>query len=142
MQFDPENPIVKICVEGMDMEGRGQPDNARLLFMKAWNDAETIVEKITAAHFVARHQNSVIDKLKWDETALDLAKTTDDTAIKMLFPSLHLNVGKCYEDLKDYEQAHTHYELALSFSNQLLDDGYGNMIKGGIRMGIERLSKI
>jgi hypothetical protein len=31
------------------------------------------------------------------------------------------------------------YELALSFTLHLSDDGYGNLIKGGILNGIERI---
>jgi rifampin ADP-ribosylating transferase len=57
------------------------------------------------------------------------------------FPSLYLNIAKCYEDLNDLGNAKRNYELALSFSNLLPDDGYGNMIKGGIKNGIERVTK-
>jgi hypothetical protein len=79
--------------------------------------------------------------LKWDETALRLALKIDSDTVKGTFPSLFLNVAKCYEDLNDPDNAKRNYELALSYSNLLPDNGYGKMIKGGIMSGIERGSK-
>jgi rifampin ADP-ribosylating transferase len=139
MQFDPNNKIVKLCTQGMDMEGKGNQDEASQYFLQAWNEATNDFEKFTAAHYVARHQKSVADKLKWDETALQLALKINDDAIKETYPSLYLNIAKCYEDLNDFDNAKKNYQLALSFTNLLPDNGYGNMIKGGIMNGIERV---
>lgn len=141
MEFDPNNNIVKLCAEGMDMEGKGNNEKASKLFLQAWNEATNDFEKFTAAHYVARHQKSVAGKLKWDETALQLALKINNDTVKGTFPSLYLNIAKCYEDLNDLDNAKKDYELALSFSNQLPDNGYGNMIKSGIMKGIERVSK-
>ncbi len=138
MQFDSDNTIVKLCAEGMNLEGEGKPLEASLLFKKAWNEAATDFEKFIAAHYVARHQNSINDKLKWDELALHFALNAPDS--KGAYPSLYLNIGKCYEDLKDFTNARKNYQLALSFSDSLHDDGYGKMIKGGILSGIERIN--
>ena len=141
MQIDPNNNVVKLCTQGMAMEGQGKPEEASKLFIKAWNEGANDFEKFTAAHYVARHQKSVADKLKWDETALQLALKIDDNAVKEAFPSLYLNIGKCYEDLNDFDKAKTNYQLALSFTHVLPDNGYANMIKGGITKGIERVTK-
>jgi tetratricopeptide (TPR) repeat protein len=141
MEFDPNNNVVKICAQGMEMEGKGKPEEAKNLFIQAWDEASNDFEKFTAAHYVARHQNSVKDKLKWDETALQFALKINDNTIKGTYPSLYLNIAKCYEDLNDFENARKNYEYALSFSDQLPDDGYGKMIKGGITNGLERLAK-
>lgn len=141
MEFDPNNNIVKLCAEGMDMEGKGNKEEASKLFLQAWNGATNDFEKFTAAHYVARHQKSVAGKLKWDETALQLALKINNDTVKGTFPSLYLNIAKCYEDLNDLDNAKKNYELGLSFSNQLPDNGYGNMIKSGIMKGIERVSK-
>jgi len=141
MQFDPDNKIVKLCVQGMDMEGEGNQEEAGNLFLQAWNEATNDFEKFTAAHYVARHQKRIEDKLKWDETSLQLALKINDTTIKGAYPSLYLNIAKCYEDLNDLANAKNNYELALSFTNLLADNGYGNMIKGGIMNGIERMKK-
>ena len=139
MQFDPENHIVKLCATGMNLEGEGKNEEALQLFLQAWAEAANDLEKFISAHYVARQQKSVNDKLKWDETALKLALEIDDADIKGIYPSLYLNVGKCYEDMDDLENAKNNYELALSFTKFLGDDGYGKMIKGGIANGLGRI---
>jgi rifampin ADP-ribosylating transferase len=140
MEFDPNNKVIMLCAQGMDLESKGQPDGASQLFQQAWNAAENDFEKFTAAHYVARHQPTTADKLKWDETALNLALSMNDDTVKANYPSLYLNIAKCHEDLDDIENAGKNYQLALSFANQLPDDGYGNMIKAGITNGLRRIS--
>ncbi len=141
MQFDPNNKIVQLCAEGMEAEGKGHAERASQLFQQAWDAASDDFEKFTAAHYVARHQKTVADKLKWDETCLQHALKLDDETMKGTYPSLYLNIGKCYEDLDEFDQAKKHYQLALSFANFLPGDGYGKMIKLGIINGIERVSQ-
>jgi len=141
MEFDPNNNVVKLCAQGMDMEGKGKPGEATKLFLQAWNEATNDFEKFTAAHYVARHQKSVNHKLKWDEAALQLALKINNDTVKGTLPSLYLNIAKCYEDLNDLDNAKKNYDLALSFANFLPDNGYGNMVKGGIMKGIERVTK-
>jgi tetratricopeptide (TPR) repeat protein len=141
MEFDPTNNVVKLCAQGMDMEGKGKPEEATKLFLQGWNEATNDFEKFTAAHYVARHQKSVNDKLKWDETALQLALKINNDTVKGTFPSLYLNIAKCYEDLNDLDNAKKNYDLALSFANLLPDNGYGNMVKGGIMKGIARVTE-
>ncbi len=139
MQFDPDNNIVKLCAKGMSMEGEGKKEEAFRLFQLAWDQASNDLEKFTAAHYVARHQVSVEDKLKWDEKALNSALKIDDDRIKGSYPSLYLNIAKCYEDLGLFTKAKENYELARSFVDYLADDGYAKMIKSGIANGIERV---
>ncbi|MES2764185.1 MAG: tetratricopeptide repeat protein [Bacteroidota bacterium] len=140
MHFDPDNHVNKLCAQGMGEEAAGRPEEAAKLFDQAWNEATTDFEKFTAAHYVARHQKTIADKLKWDETALHLALKINDEKMKSTYPSLYLNIAKCYEDLKDFDNAKKNYQLALSFSNLLPDDGYGNMIRSGITNGINRVT--
>lgn len=87
----------------------------------------------------ARHQKSVIEKLKWDKKALDFALKIDDESVKGAYPSLYLNIAKAYEDMEDFDSAKEHYQIAFSYTEFLLEDGYGAMIKGGIANGLERL---
>ena len=139
MHFDTNNKIVKLCSEGMELEGRGRKEDALILFQQAWDEATNDFEKFTAAHYVARHQENIADKLKWDETALQLALKINEDNVKGALPSLYLNIAKCHEDLNDFQNAKINYKLALSFSSLLPDNGYGNMIKGGIKNGIDRV---
>ncbi|HEX3080031.1 MAG TPA: rRNA adenine methyltransferase [Puia sp.] len=141
MQFDPENKIVKLCAEGMAAEGLGHEEKAMNLFTCAWNESSTDFEKFTSAHFLARHQKTITEKLIWDETALDHAIKMNDESVNGSLPSLLLNIGKCHEDLNNFELARSYFLRAHSYINFLPNDGYGKMIKSGIVAGIERMNQ-
>jgi tetratricopeptide (TPR) repeat protein len=141
MQFDPNNKIVKLCAEGMTLEGEGKKEEALRLFLQAWGESTNDFEKFTSAHYIARHQKSIAEKLQWDETALNLALKIKDRNMNEVHPSLYLNIAKCYEDLEDLDNAKKNYQLAFSFTNFLPDEGYGKMIKTGIANGITRITK-
>ena len=123
MEFDPRNNVVKLCVQGMDMEEKGKPEEASRLFLQAWNEATNDFEKFIAAHYVARHQKNVSDKLKWLETALQFALKINSASVKGAFPSLYLNIAKCYENLGDFDNAKKNHELAISFTEKPSDNG-------------------
>ncbi len=141
MQFDPNNKIVKLSAEGMNFEGKGEAEEAHQMFQKDWEEASNSFEKFIAAHYTARHQSNVTDKLKWDETALHVALQIKDESMKGYYPSLYLNIAKCYEDLNNLKKAKENFQLAQSFTYNLQNDGYGNMIRSGIKNGIERLTR-
>ena len=141
MQFDPNNKVIQRCAQGMEMEVKQKPDEAKVLFLQAWSEASTNLEKFTAAHYVARHQASVQEKLNWDKTALSFALKINDEGMKANYPSLYLNIAKCYEDLEDFDKARKNYRLALSYVEQLPGNSYGQMIRSGIENGIKRLSE-
>jgi tetratricopeptide (TPR) repeat protein len=139
MHLEPDNKIVKLCAQGMDLEGEGKNEEASKVFLQAWEQASDDKEKFTAAHYVARHQQSVADKLAWDEIAMNLALAIKDDSVKGAYPSLYLNIAKGYEDLNEFEKATKNYEMALTYINFLYEDGYGKMIKGGVENGLERI---
>lgn len=134
MRFDPENPVNQLCAQGM-MEV--EPETARVLFQQAWDQARSDAEKFTAAHYLARQQPTIADKLRWDELALEYALRVADAP--EVYPSLYLNIAKGHEDLGDLIQAKTNYEMALSYTDVLPDDGYSHMIRGGIQNGLARI---
>src|SRR5436190_4257294 len=115
MEFNPNNNVVKLCLQGMGMEEIGKPEGASKLFLQAWNEATNDFEKFIAAHFVARHQKNVSDKLKWFEAALQFALNINDDSVNSAFPSLYSNIAKCYEELIDLDNAKKNYELTNSF---------------------------
>lgn len=123
MEFSPFNPIVKLCLQGMDMETKGKPEEALNLFLQAWNEATNDFEKYLTAHYVAKHQPTVSDTLKWLETALQFALKTNDDTVQSAFPSLYTNIANCYEALNSPDKAKEHVELALSFKNNPSDKG-------------------
>jgi rifampin ADP-ribosylating transferase len=136
MEFNPNNNVIKLCLQGMDLEEKGKPEEASRLFLQAWNEATNDFERFTAAYYVARHQKNVSDKLKWCETALQFALKINNDAVKGAFPSLYLNIAKCYEDLGDLDNAKKNYELAISFKDKLSDNGpFYHGTKANLRVG-------
>lgn len=123
MEFSPNNNIVKCCIQGMAMEENGKPYEARKLFLEAWNEATNDFEKFLAAHYVARHQNKVSDKLSWLETALQYGLKVNDDSVKSAFPSLYSKIAECYEKLNDTDNIKKNYDLAISFKGNPSDRG-------------------
>ena len=136
MEFNPNNNVIKLCIEGMNMEEKGEPGEASKLFLRAWNEATNDFEKFTAAYYVARHQENSSEKLQWLETALQFAIKINDDSVKSAFPSLYSNIAKCYEDLNDNDNAKINYELANSFRNNPSDKGpFYHGTKADMRIG-------
>ena len=123
MEFNPNNNVVKLCLQGMGLEEKGKPEEASRLFLQAWNEATNDFEKFIAAHYVARHQKNASDKLKYLETALQLALKINNDSVNGALASLYVSIAKCYEDLNDLNKAKKNYELANSFTNKPSDNG-------------------
>src|SRR3982751_6832247 len=123
MEFNPSNNVIQLCVQGMGMEEKGEPDEASRLFLQAWNESTNDFEKFTAAYYVARHQETVRDELEWLETSLQFALRINDVTVKAAFPPLYSNIAKCYEDLNDLDNAKKNHELADSFTDDPSDNG-------------------
>jgi len=140
MQFDPSNKIIQLCAEGMEAEGKGGFEAAKKLFLEAWEQSTTDFEKFTASHYLGRNQKHIEEELKWNTESLRLAGLINEDSMKAYFPSLHLNTGKTYEKLNDIEMAKQHYTSAANFTKYLPDDGYGNMIRIGIREALKRVT--
>src|SRR5215510_532162 len=123
MEFSPDNNVVRLCIQAMALEEKGEAEEAKRLFLQAWNESTNHFEKFIAAYYVARHQESIPDKLRWHETALQLALRIGDEAVSAAYPSLYTNIAKCYEDLNDLDSAKKNYELAASFTGKPSDNG-------------------
>jgi len=123
MEFNPNNKVVKLCLQGMDMEEKGKTEESIRLFLQAWKETTNDLEKFIAAHYVARYQKNVSGKLKWLETALQFALKINRDTVESAFPSLYLNIAKCYEELGDLNNAKKNYELATSFKDKPTDKG-------------------
>ena len=123
MEFSPGNNVVRLCLQGMDLEEKGDNKGASRLFIQAWNEATNDFERFIAAHYVSRHQKHVADRLKWFKTALDLALKINDESVRATFPSLYSNIARCYKQLGDPDNAKKNHELAASFKNTPSDTG-------------------
>lgn len=123
MEFDPRNNVVQLCVQGTEREARGERDEARTLFLRAWNEATNDFERFTAAHFVARCQTDLRERLRWLERAIELASNMDDITAKSALPSLHTSIASAHRELGDDESASKDYALAAALAQAPADEG-------------------
>lgn len=123
MEFNPSNPIIQLCIRGMDMEEKEKYEDAGRVFTQAYEEAANDFEKYLAAFYLARHQRNVADKLKWFETALQIALQVNDDSVKGALSSLHANIAQCYDELGDADNAKKHNGLAVSLRADPTDKG-------------------
>lgn len=138
--MDPENHVVKLCAAGMEAEFAGRVDDARRLFDEAWDAAQDDYEACIAAHYVARHQPTFADNLRWNEVALAHANAADGEQVRDFYPSLYLNLGHSYEVNGDLSAARLHYELAAERAGALAAGPYGDMVRRGVANALLRIA--
>jgi tetratricopeptide (TPR) repeat protein len=110
--MDLNNQVIKLCIEGTQLEFRGERDGARELYQKAWNSAFDDFEACIAAHYLGHLEDDPERKLQWDEVALEKADSCNNEEVKEFYPSLYLNLGRSHELLGNQEEAQKFYDLA------------------------------
>ena len=110
--MDLDNPVVKLCTEGSRAEFEGRTDDARKLFVQAWEASTDDYDACVAAHYVARYQTNPQDTLRWNQEALTRADAVGDDRVQSFYPSLYLNMGHSYEVLGNLAEARRYYKLA------------------------------
>jgi hypothetical protein len=136
MNFNPNSPVVQLCMQGMEREGKAEPEEARRLFLQAWSEAGNDYERFLAAHFVARLQANADDKLQWLQVALQFALKVNDESVAAALPALYSTIAECQEDLGDRANAKTSHELAISSTHAPADRGpFYHGTKAGLRIG-------
>ena len=142
--MDENNPVMKLCAEGMQAEGEGRSEAARQLYERAWVESSDDFEASAAAHYLARQRPSAEETFRWNEEALkraDSAGTAGDERVEIFYPSLYLNMGNSHEVLGDLDAARRCYETAAKSAEDLPDDGYGNLVRRGIEGGLGRIGR-
>lgn len=112
--MDENNPVVQLCVKGTQAEFQGKPEEAHTLYQKAWEAASNDFEACVAAHYVARFQVDPVEKLRWNQIALEKAEAIKDGSVKSFYPSLYINLGQSYELVGNTTEAKRYYDLAAS----------------------------
>jgi hypothetical protein len=123
MEFSPNNNVVKLCLQGMAAEGKGQRKEAASLYSQAWNNATYDFEKFLSAYFFARSQDDVSKKLAWLEKALHIALKINDDTVQSAFPPLYSLISACHQELGDPAQAEKFQKLAAAFDDTPRDQG-------------------
>ncbi|MEO6060589.1 MAG: hypothetical protein ABIQ99_01470 [Thermoflexales bacterium] len=110
--MDLNNPIVQLCAEGTQAEIDGRIDDAKALFVRAWESARDDFEACVAAHYVARRQDNPEETLRWNEVALARANAAADDRVQPFYPSLYVNLGHAHEMLGNLPEARRFYKMA------------------------------
>jgi tetratricopeptide (TPR) repeat protein len=137
--MDPNNPVVKLCAQGIDVEMKGHRDEARSLYRQAWELRQTDVDACIVAHYLARHQETPAETLWWNELALTHALRASGDEIRSFYPSLYLNLGKSYEDLGDLSRARELYEQGERSITDVPVGGYGDVVRQGLHNALHRV---
>ena len=110
--MDTNNTVVKLCIEGTRAEFEGRIDDARALYLQAWQASTNDYEACIAAHYIAQHQTNPQDTLVWNQKALARADAVGDDRVSSFYPSLYVNLGHAYEMLGNQSEAERYYKLA------------------------------
>jgi tetratricopeptide (TPR) repeat protein len=116
--IDPNNPVIRLCMEGTQAEFDGRLDDARSLYRQAWETAQDDYEACVAAHYVARFQEEPEEILHWNQVALDRANAVLGDRVQSFYPSLYLNMGSSYEKLGRMDEAQHYYDMAAALGAQ------------------------
>jgi tetratricopeptide (TPR) repeat protein len=138
--MDANNPVVRLCAEGMNLERAGRRDAAAQVFAQAWEQCTDDCERCIAAHYVARAQTTPEDNLRWNLEALEYADAIHDGRVHGFYPSLYLNIGWAWEDLGKRDEARKYYELAAARLDSVPEGAYRETVRDGIDRGLQRVT--
>ena len=129
--IDPTNPVVALCAAGMAAEGT--PAEARRLFEQAWAARRDDYDAAIAAHFLARHQSTAEETLRWNTRAVRHAEADADGRATQLLASLYLNLGDAQANVGDVEAAAASAQLAADHLAAVPHGGYRELVALGVR---------
>ena len=112
--MDIQNPVVKLCMEGIRAEFENRIEDARRSYQQAWEARSDDYDACLAAHYVARFQRTAEEALRWNLLALEHAYAVKDGRVQDFFPSLYLSLRHAYERIGGNIQAQRCYRLAAS----------------------------
>jgi hypothetical protein len=135
--IDPTNRVVALCAEGMTMEGSAA--DAMRLFEEAWASRTDDFEAAIAAHYVARHQPTPGETLRWNALAVHHAELVSDGRAAGFLASLYLNLADAHEKVGERVSAASAVQRAAAHLEQLPVGGYREFVASGIRRLAERL---
>lgn len=123
MEFNPGSTSIRLCLLAMEAQAKDNVDEARRLFMEAWNKAGNSLEQFIAAHLVGRSQTDLHQRLQWLQTALVTGLQIKTVPVSSGLSSLYFDIATSYEQLQEANEAATYREQAKVFGNKLQDEG-------------------
>lgn len=122
-KFNPNNPIIKLCMQGMMLEESGQMNEALATFQKAWDESSDDYEKFISAYHLGLRQEEVTEKLKWMEKTMSFALNIDDDNVKSAYPAIYSTIAEYHEAIGHPEEAQIHEELSDYYQGSPMDIG-------------------
>ena len=122
-QFNPSNPIIKRCIEGMILEENNHIEEAMVVFIKAWGEANDDYERFIAAYHLGLRQARLVDKLKWMENSLSFALKIKDGNVQSAYPILYATIAQYYEAMGDPINARKNHEWSIYYQDRPNDAG-------------------
>ena len=130
----------------------GDAEGGRAALTRCWEATgpSDHAARCVLAHYLADLEPELADEVAWDERALvEFASIgrSDLTAVgisdtRLLAPSLHLNLGDGYLRAGRREDARRALVEGYAAVELLPDDGYGDMIRGGLDGLAARLAPV
>jgi hypothetical protein len=124
-----DTPTVRFCAAGMAAEA--DPIAARSYFTQAWEARRDDYDASIAAHYMARHQPTAEDTLRWNELAVTHAETVQGDRAYPLLASLYLNLGDSYLAVGRAEDAALAAESGVAAVGHL-SGGYGAFVAAAL----------
>lgn len=136
--MDPTNPIIQLCVQGVEAESARRFEEARTYFQQAWRAAADDVEACIAAHYIARNQSDLEQALWWNQIALARADKVGGERVKSFYASLHLNLAMAHEKLGQTGIARHHYHRANETMDDITDGEHRVLVDYCVARGLKR----
>lgn len=140
--MDPDNPVIRLCSQGMRAEAEGRDTEARDLFQQAWEGAFDDYEACVAAHYLARHQPTPRLTLRWNQECLDRADLVGDERVSGFYASLHVNMAKAHRDLDEQARSRWHFEQAARHLDAVPAGQYADWLRFAVAEGLRTAGAI
>ncbi len=136
--IDGDSAVARLCAAGMAVDG--DPVAAHALFLQAWDARRAAYDASIAAHYLARHQPSASDSLRWNRIAAEQAETVPDGRANPLLASLYLNLADSYLALGCPNEAAAAADRGIAALSFLPLDGYRAFVANGLQRLRARLA--
>jgi hypothetical protein len=81
--MDLNNPVIRRCIQGSQVESQGHFDQARACYQQAWEAAQDDYAACIAAHYQAQLQEDPTVSLHWNQVALEKAQSAGDALVQI-----------------------------------------------------------
>ena len=138
--MDARNPIIQLCMQGVEAESAARFTEACTYFEQAWRAATDDVEACIAAHYIARTKTDPYEALWWNQVALARAdKHRDEPRVRAFYASLHVSLGMAHEKLGQIGIARLHFERASGSLGDIVDSEHRVLVEYCVARGLKRM---